>query len=123
MNIGVHRFFRISVSGFLEQNITRDIEIKNKPAVTRGERDHREKKGKGRQGTGRKDTWTKPKGGRLRVGGGGEWEAGNMVIGKWRQQYLNNNKKRKIKKKNILMCISSISMRKNMFAHLSLPAT
>ena len=53
MKIGVHRFFWVGVSGFLEynptykwnlinkpkskQNITRNIEIKNKLTVTRGE--------------------------------------------------------------------------------------
>ena len=36
MNIGVHRFFWIGVSGFL-QNITRDIEVKNNLTIARGE--------------------------------------------------------------------------------------
>ena len=47
-----------------KQNITRDIEIKNKLTVTRGEGegDKRGKRGKGHQGTCIKDTW--------RVGGG-----------------------------------------------------
>ena len=50
-------------------NITRDIEIKNKLTVTRGERGGLWGKGKGHQGTCIKDTWTKPKGVGLRVGG------------------------------------------------------
>ena len=36
-----------------------------------------EKKGKGCQGTFMKDTLTKPKGGRIRVGGGDEWMEGH----------------------------------------------
>ena len=47
-----------------QQNITRDIEIKNKLTVTRGEGggDNGGRKGKGHQGTCIMDTWTKPKG-------------------------------------------------------------
>ena len=53
-----------------KQNITRDIEIKNKLTVTRGwrERDNGGNKGKGHQGTCIKDTWTKPKGGQIQDG-------------------------------------------------------
>ena len=52
------------------------MEIKNKLTVTRGERDSGEKQGKGHQGTCIKDTWTKPKGVGLRVGGGDGWGRG-----------------------------------------------
>ena len=50
------------------QNRTRDIEIKNKLTVTRAEwrGDNGRKKGKGHQGTYIKDTWMKPKGGRIK---------------------------------------------------------
>ena len=50
------------------------------------------KTGKGCQGICIKDTWTKPKGGRIQ---GGRWEWvgwGRVVEGKWRQLCLNNNK-------------------------------
>ena len=59
----------------LKQNITRDIDIKNKLPVTRGrgEGDNRRKKGNGCQGTCIKDTGTKSKGGGSRVAGGGGW--------------------------------------------------
>ena len=42
-----------------------------------------------------KDPWTKPKGGRIEGGRWGwvGWE--KVVAGKWRQLYLNNNKKKK----------------------------
>ena len=55
-------------------------------------------KGEGFSGTYIKDTWTKPMGVGSRVGGGDGWDGG-VVRGKWRQLYLNNNKKklRKIK--------------------------
>ena len=55
------------------------IEIKNKRTVTReeGERDTGGKQGKGHQGTCIKDTWTKPQGEGLRVGGRGGW------VGAW----------------------------------------
>ena len=54
------------------QNITRDIEIKSKLTVARGEvgEDKRGEKGRGCQGTCIKDTWTKPKEGRFK---GGRW--------------------------------------------------
>ena len=45
-------------------------------------------------GTCIKDTWTKPKGGRIK---GGKWRGlgwGVVVGRKWRQLYLNNNKKK-----------------------------
>ena len=50
------------------------MEIKNKLTVTRRERDNGRKKGKGHQGAFIKDTWTKPKGIGLRMGGGNGWE-------------------------------------------------
>ena len=55
-----------------KQNITREIEIKNKLTVTRRQvgRDNGEKRGKCCQGTFIKDTWTKPKGVRIE---GGRW--------------------------------------------------
>ena len=67
------------------------MEIKNKLTVTRGEVGREVtggKKGKGCQGTCIKDPWTKAKDGRIE---GGRW--GNAVGKKWRQLYLNNNKK------------------------------
>ena len=79
--------------------ITRDIEIKNKLIETRGEvgGDNEWKRGKGLQETCIKDPWTKTKWGRIQGGrwgwvGWGEWWGG-----KWRQLYLNTNKKREIK--------------------------
>ena len=45
-------------------------------------------------GTGIKDTWTKPKGGRIEVGRWREWRWGR------KQLHLNNNKKKTLKKKN-----------------------
>ena len=55
-----------------EQNRTRDLERKNKVILTTGDRrgNYGEKRGKGCQGTCIMDTWRKPKGGRIRVGGG-----------------------------------------------------
>ena len=47
--------------------------------------------GTGCQGTCIKDTWTKPKGVALKVGGGDDWGGEGMVWEKWRQLYLNNN--------------------------------
>ena len=49
--------------------------------------------GEGFSGTCVKDTWTKPKLGRIKVG---KWEWlgwGRSGGGEWRQLYLNNNKK------------------------------
>ena len=56
-----------------KQNITRDIEIKNKLTVTRGKwgGDNGGKKGNRGQGTCTKDPWTKPRGLGLSVEGGG----------------------------------------------------
>ena len=55
-----------------KQKITRDIEIRNKLTVTRGEETKgltgERKRGKGRQGTCIKDLWTKPKVGRIEGG-------------------------------------------------------
>ena len=53
-----------------KQNTTRDIEIKNKLTVTRGEvgGNNWEKRGKGRRRTCIKDTWTKSKVGRIEGG-------------------------------------------------------
>ena len=61
-------------------------------------------------GTSIKDTWTKPKGGKIK---GGEWQCwgGGSDGGKWRQGYLNNNKK-KLKKCFSLMQNSSPDLRK-----------
>ena len=50
--------------------------------------------GKGYQGIFIKDPWMKPKGIGLRVEGRGRW--GGVGGGKWRQLYLNNNKKKKM---------------------------
>ena len=49
-------------------------------------------KGEGFLVTRIKDTWTKPKGGRIRGGRWGWLGLGEVVRGKWRQLYLNNNK-------------------------------
>ena len=46
-----------------KQNITRDIEIKNKLTVTRGEGGFMGGREEGFSGTTTKDTWTKPRGG------------------------------------------------------------
>ena len=76
-----------------KQNIIRDIEIKNKLTVTRGEvGGDKGGKGEGLSGTCIKDMWTKPKGSRIKGGqwgwlGWGEWWQ------KWRQLYLNNSEK------------------------------
>ena len=60
-----------------KQNITRDIEIKNKLTVTRGDGEGiMGGKEKVHQGTCIKDTWTKPKGVGSRVGGGVGWGGG-----------------------------------------------
>ena len=48
------------------------------------------KKGKGHQGTCIKDTWTKPKGVGLRVGGGGQWSRGEQ----WGENGDNSKKKK-----------------------------
>ena len=56
------------------------------------------KKGRGHKGTYLKDPWTKPKWGRMEDGRWGWVEQGKVAVGKWRQLYLNNNKKM-IKKK------------------------
>ena len=61
--------------------------------VTRGEGDYEGKKGKGHQGTCIKDPWTKPKGRRIEGRRWGWVGQGVVVEGKWRQLYLNNNKK------------------------------
>ena len=54
------------------------IEIKNKWIVTKGEwGGSRGKKGKGHQGTCIKDSWTKPKAGRME-GGAGKSGGGKM---------------------------------------------
>ena len=52
------------------------------------------KKRKGHQGTCIKDPdpWTKPKGDRIEGGRWGWVGRGKVVVGKWRQLYLNNNK-------------------------------
>ena len=57
-------------------------------------------KGEGFSGTRIKDAWTKPKWVGSRVGSGDGWLVGaeGVVGGKWRQLYLNNNKKVKKKK-------------------------
>ena len=49
-----------------------------------------------------KNTWIKPKGGRIKGGRWGWLGWGGMVGGKWRQLCLNNNRtiKKKKKKKN-----------------------
>ena len=52
-----------------------------------------EGKEEGFSGTYIKDTWTKPKQGRIKGGRWGWLRWGEVVRGKWRQLYLNNNKK------------------------------
>ena len=54
-------------------------------------------KGEGFSGTSIKDTWTKPKRGRIEGGRWGWLGSGGSGGGIWRQLYLNNNKK-KLKK-------------------------
>ena len=49
-------------------------------------------RGKGCQGTCIKDTWTKPKGGRIEGGRWGWLGSGGVEGGKWIQLYLNNKK-------------------------------
>ena len=49
------------------------------------------KRGKGHQGTCIKDTWTKPKGGRIEGGKQGSRDT-RVVGGKWRELYLNIKK-------------------------------
>ena len=59
-------------------------------------------RGKGHQGTYIKDTWTKPKGDRIK---GERWVVlgwKGVVGGKWRQLYLNNNFKQRKKKEEEL---------------------
>ena len=60
------------------QNITRDIKIKYKLTVTRGQwgGDKGMREGKGCQGTCIKDTWTKPKEVGSKRGGGDVWSGG-----------------------------------------------
>ena len=43
------------------------------------------------------NTWTKPRRGGSKVGGGDDWGGGSVVGGKWIQLYLKNNKKSKKK--------------------------
>ena len=50
------------------------------------------KREEGHQGTCIKDTWTKPKRGRIEGGRCGCLGLGGVVGGKWRQLYLNNKK-------------------------------
>ena len=57
-----------------QENRTRDIEIKHKLTVTRGE--VRGEKGEGFSGTCTKDTWTIPKGVGWRGGDGDGWGGG-----------------------------------------------
>ena len=66
--------------------MTRDIEIKNKLTITKGEVGGnfggiRQKRC---QGTCIKDTWTKPRWGRIKGGKLGWLGLGSMVGGKWR---------------------------------------
>ena len=58
-------------------------------------------KAEGFSGTCMKDTWTKPKRGRIKGGKRGWLGLGGVVGGKWRQLYLNNNKKCFLKKKTV----------------------
>ena len=53
-----------------------------------------EKKGKDHQGTYKKDPWTKPKGDSIEGGRWGWVGQEGVVGGKWRQLYLNSNKKK-----------------------------
>ena len=50
-------------------------------------------KGAGFSGTTIKDTWTKPRGMESGEGGRDDWGWGQVEGGKYRQLYLNNNKK------------------------------
>ena len=70
------------------------MEIKNELTATRGDGGggKQGKQGKGNQGTCIKDTWTKPKGVRIK-GGRWRWVGQKLVVGGGcRQLYLNNNK-------------------------------
>ena len=58
--------------------------------------------GEGFSGTHIKDTWTTTKGVRIKGGKWGWLRWGRVVGGKWKQLYLNNNKK-KLKKINLLV--------------------
>ena len=82
-----------------EQNITRHIEITNKLTVTRGKRggDNRGKKEKGCQETSIKDTWTKPKRGRIEGGRWGWMGQGRLMGGKMETTVLEQQLKNKIK--------------------------
>ena len=96
-----HTGIEIDHTGFLKstlltkqiskQNINRDIEIKNKLTVTRGERDNGGKMGMGCQGTCIRDPRIKPKGGLIEGGRWGWVGQGKLVVAKWRHLYLNNN--------------------------------
>ena len=68
--------------------MTRDVEIKNKLTVTRGVwgEDNGGQKGKGHQGTCIKDSWTKPKQGRIE-GGTGTSGDGKMETTVLEQQF------------------------------------
>ena len=57
-------------------------------------------KGGGFSGTCIKDRWTKPKGDRIKGGKWGRLGGGEVVGRKWRQLYLNTNKKNKLNKRN-----------------------
>ena len=75
-----------------KQNITRNIEIKNKVTVTRVDgRITGERRGRVVGGTGIKDPWRKSKGVRIQGGRWGWVGQGKVVAGKWSQLYLNNN--------------------------------
>ena len=81
-------------------NITRDIEIEKKLTVIieEGIGHNRGKKGKGRQRTCTKDPWTKSEVGRIEGGRWGKVGWKKVVVGKWRQLYLNINLKNDKKK-------------------------
>ena len=98
-----------------KQNITRDIDKKNKLTVTRG--DNGGRKVKGHQGTCIKDPRTKPKGGGI---DGRRWEwvgPGTVVGGKWKQLYLNTMKK---EKKTLVIYFKKASNRLGVITQLSL---
>ena len=80
------------------QNITGDMEIRNKLTVTRGEVGA-DNGGKRRKVICIKDPWTKPKGGRIDCERWGWLGWVSVIWGQLRQLYLNNNKKRERKKK------------------------
>ena len=52
-------------------------------------------------GTCIKDPWTKPKRGRIESGRWGWVGWGKVVVGKWRQLYLNNNNRRYLERREI----------------------